>query len=255
MTAQLRLWSQDAISLPGDERIRFVIRQSSRARRLTLQALPPRTVEVVVPRGTRQQVVGEFVREHRRWIERAGNELIDAYPDAELRPQSIDLRATGACVPLHYSVTAAARTTYRYGSSGLELRCRHDDCADYALPLRRWLLAEAGRVLRPWLRREADELGLAPRRIQVRLQKSRWGSCSTGGNISVNAALLLVRPALVRYLFVHELAHLSHMSHSRRYWQAVARYEPDYESLDRELAASWRQLPAWLFVLASGASC
>jgi predicted metal-dependent hydrolase len=254
MSAQLRLWSQDAISIPGDERIHFVIRQSSRARRLTLQALPPRTVEVVVPRGTRQHLVREFVRQHQRWIEQAGCELIDAYPDAELRPGSIDLRATGARVALRYSITSAGRTTYRYDESGLELRCRHYDCADFALPLRRWLLAEAVRVLRPWLRREADELGLAPRRIQVRLQKSRWGSCSTRGNISVNAALLLVRPALVRYLFVHELAHLSHMSHSRRYWQAVSRYEPDYQSLDRELAASWRQLPAWLFMLANGAS-
>jgi predicted metal-dependent hydrolase len=115
--------------------------------------------------------------------------------------------------------------------------------------LRRWLLAQGGRVLKPWLRREAVRTGLTPARVQIRLQKTRWGSCSARGSVSLNAALLLVQPELVRYLMVHELCHLRHLNHSRRYWQAVARHEPEFRELDRRLAACWRELPAWIFAL------
>ena len=60
------------------------------------------------------------------------------------------------------------------------------------------------------------------------MQRTRWGSCSNSGTISLNAALLFLEPPLVRYLFIHELCHLIALNHSRRFWAAVARYEPDY---------------------------
>jgi hypothetical protein len=118
--------------------------------------------------------------------------------------------------------------------------------------LRRWLLAQGNLLLKPWLRRESEVTGLSPGRIHVRLQKTRWGSCSSQGNININAALLLVPPELVRYLFVHELAHLRQLSHGRRFWQLVARHEPDYRALDQRLASCWHELPAWLFALTRG---
>ena len=55
------------------------------------------------------------------------------------------------------------------------------------------------------------------------------------------------RPAVVRYLLIHELVHTMHMNHSRRFWQRVARHCPDYESLDRELLDGWRRVPSWVF--------
>ena len=51
---------------------------------------------------------------------------------------------------------------------------------------------------------------------------------------------------LVRYLMIHELCHARHMNHSRRFWRAVARHEPDYKQLDRELGESWSRVPGWL---------
>jgi predicted metal-dependent hydrolase len=81
--------------------------------------------------------------------------------------------------------------------------------------------------------------------VQIRLQRTRWGSCSSSGSISLNASLLFVAPALVRYLFVHELCHLFSMNHSRRFWNAVERFEPDYRALDRKLTAAWALIPLW----------
>jgi len=249
MGTQLDLWTHNAPQPVAGTGVALAIRESRRARQLILQALPPRTVEIVVPKGMRSEVVERFIRDHRGWIDRAGAEMLAAYPDPDLKPATIDLRAVGEQIRVRYVAAGHAAGRYRMADGGLSLHCREPAHADSPELLRRWLLEQGRLRLRPWLQREAARTGLMPRGIQVRLQKTRWGSCSSRGTISINAALLLVPPDLVRYLFVHELCHLRHLSHSRRYWQSVARHEPDYRELDRRLAASWRNLPAWVFML------
>ena len=54
-------------------------------------------------------------------------------------------------------------------------------------------------------------------------------------------------PEVVRYLFVHELAHTRHMNHSSHFWNLVEKIEPDYRRLDRALLAGWRTVPGWVF--------
>ncbi len=66
--------------------------------------------------------------------------------------------------------------------------------------------------------------------ITVRLQKSRFGSCSRQGNLNYNAALLLAPPEVLDYVVVHELCHRKHMDHSREFWQEVGRVCPGYRS-------------------------
>jgi predicted metal-dependent hydrolase len=112
--------------------------------------------------------------------------------------------------------------------------------------LRNWVLRQARAYLRPWLLREAEVVGERPNAVHVRLQRTRWGSCSAQRTISLNAGLLLLEPGLVRYLMVHELCHLRWMNHSRRYWKLVERFEPDYLVLDRRLAEAWTEMPLWL---------
>jgi predicted metal-dependent hydrolase len=51
---------------------------------------------------------------------------------------------------------------------------------------------------------------------------------------------------VVRYLFVHELAHIKHMNHSASFWRLVEKIEPDYRRLDRDLLAGWRTVPSWV---------
>jgi hypothetical protein len=81
----------------------------------------------------------------------------------------------------------------------------------------------------------AKQHGLPVSRVRVGDQRSRWGSCSSRGTVSLNWRLMLT-PAFVReYIIVHELMHLREMNHSKRYWRWVANAFPDFERAERWL--------------------
>ena len=113
--------------------------------------------------------------------------------------------------------------------------------------LRAWLKRAAGERLAPRLMKLAQDLNYSVARVAIRCQRTRWGSCSTRGTVSLNCSLVFLPPDVVRYLFIHELAHTKHMNHSASFWRLVEKLEPDYRRLDRELLAGWRTVPAWIF--------
>lgn len=224
------------------------VRESRRARYLTLRLLPPHTLELVVPLGTRATEVSAFVREHRQWIEDARRELAERRPlKSEGLPRLIELRAIGKSLDVQYRHDPQGRGTARcrVRDSVLEVSTSDTNGRGAEAALRSWLLDEADYHLAPWLLRESQLVGRRPTNVQVRLQRTRWGSCSNSGTVSLNAALLFLDPPLVRYLFIHELCHLIALNHSRKFWSAVARYEPEYEALDRQLTAAWTKIPLW----------
>ena len=79
-------------------------------------------------------------------------------------------------------------------------------------------------------------------RITIRDQKTRWGSCSAKGTLSFNWRLMLAPPAILDYVVVHELCHLTHMNHSPAFWQAVEAVCPDYRDSRRWLKEHGQEL-------------
>ena len=77
---------------------------------------------------------------------------------------------------------------------------------------------------------EAPAIGVEPARVQIRDQRSRWGSCSTRGTLSFNWRLVLAPFDVLDYVVVHELCHLREPNHSRRFWKLVEQRRPDWRA-------------------------
>jgi predicted metal-dependent hydrolase len=86
--------------------------------------------------------------------------------------------------------------------------------------------------------------GIVVHRVTVRAQKTRWGSCSVRGTISLNWRLIHAPPFVVDYLIIHELMHRREMNHSARYWKLVAAACPDYQRAEKWLKNSGIELRA-----------
>ena len=225
----------------------LAVRVSRRARRLTVRVYPGGRVEVTVPRGARPAEVQQFVSRHRQWIDARVAELrTHAAPAQQPLPERVQLRAVDEEWRVRY--VERTRAAWQVPERGLlELRRPAAGPAPARTALRDWLLEQGRRALVPWLERVAVERGFQFGEVQLRRQRTRWGSCSRRGTISLNVALLFQPASVVRYLFVHELCHLRHMNHSARFWGLVAEHEPDFRALDRELLRGWRHVPDWLY--------
>lgn len=226
----------------------FAVRRSTRAKRLTIKVYPGGRVEVVVPRRVRPAEVQAFVRENTAWIRDAREAFASDQPaDAAALPKTVPLTAIGRKVAVRYrNVPGRAAVDYRYEDSQLTLSGRVTDEALCVTALKRWLAEVARREFEPTLGSLARLMNTPYRKIQVRAQRTCWGSRSSSGTISLNLCLLFLEPEVVRYLMIHELCHGRHMNHSRRFWKLVGSYEPDYQRLDRELTEGWRRVPSWI---------
>ena len=226
------------------------VRESGRARRLSIKVYPRGRVEVVVPKRTRAADVEAFVREHREWIDRTRDEFLSKHPVEPFRlPERIVLRGVGREFDVRYRrKRGQAGVRYRELGSTIVLTGATDDESACVKALRRWLASIAKAEFGQRLLALSSLTGLPYQRIQVRAQKTCWGSHSSTGTVSLNYCLLFLEPELVRYLLIHELCHARHMNHSRRFWRLVERFDPEYRDHDKRLSSAWQQIPVWVGV-------
>ena len=234
-----RLPAQDCLELP-DAAIPYRIRESARRSTLALELRADGSLTVAAPAGVPLALVRRFVASRRRWIEGKRALLAQAQ-----RPRLAF--ETGARLPL----LGTALTLQLAPGRERATRCRRD--GDMLV-----VPAAAGdaaqRVVETWYRHLAADhfaervahfaprVERAPQRLTVRAQRTRWGSCTRHGHVSLNWRLLQASPEVLDYVVVHELCHLLVPNHSPRFWAEVARVIPDF----RERREILRATHVWL---------
>ena len=213
-----------SISIAFDGAVYLVrVRRHGQARRYTLR-IHAATRDVVLtmpPRGSLKDARA-FAEKHGGWIAARLGRLPRPTPFAH-----------GALVPLR---GVEHRIEHRRGQRGtvwLEtgeadapLLCVAGEELHLPRRIRDFLKREAKRDLEAASHAAAGRLGVAVKRVSIRDQSSRWGSCSTTGVLSYSWRLILAPPFVLDYLAAHEVAHLVEMNHSRRFWRQVERICP-----------------------------
>lgn len=168
----------------------------SRRRTLGLEVRADGRVILRAPKGLSNQDVMDFVKERQAWIVQKWFETERIRRQKAERP------------PRDYEQNPALEAQYRK-----EARRRITERAAYF----------------------AEKMGVDYGRIAIKAAKTRWGSCSAQGNLNFHWKLILMPPAILDYVVVHELAHRIEMNHSPRFWTQVERILPDYRERRRWL--------------------
>ena len=223
---------------------RLLLRQHHLARSIKLKLSNRGEVIIVYP--TRQPIPDwkQLIVCHHQWLALSISRL-NLSDNKHEQPEIISLTAIGKIFSIDYS--RHTEKLNRYHQNAEKLHISHNDSVGWQPVLKRWLTSQAKAELIPWLEQVSTRIELPFRKVTIRNQRQRWGSCNQYGDISLNVKLLLLQPEIVEYLFIHELCHTTHMNHSKKYWQLVESRLPNWREYDHQLQKAMSQLPHWIF--------
>jgi predicted metal-dependent hydrolase len=216
----------EQVTLHGDPPIEMTLNRSGRARRLSLRVsrLDGR-VTLTLPKGASRRHALAFAEEKAAWIRR---QLAQRPVDARPMPGAT-LMFRGVVTPI---VTHEARVV-RHTEAAIAVPARDPERTPARLAA--FLKHQARDALAEASSRHAAALGRSHGRITLRDTRSRWGSCSSNGDLMYSWRLIMAPPQVLDYVAAHEVAHLAEMNHSPAFWSIVDRLSPGYAAPRRWL--------------------
>jgi predicted metal-dependent hydrolase len=198
-----------------------------RARRYILRVRPDGALRVTIPRGGSRAEALRFAQRHLSWAQRERARLLASRRPPVQWTAGTSILIDGEALPIvrDGDLVRAGRVAVRVPIEQSNLRPAIE------LALRE----EARRTLPPQLLALAAQHGLTVTRVSIRNQRSRWGSCARSARIALNFRLLQMPPDVREYILLHELMHLRHPDHSRRFWTAVQAVCPAFRDAERWL--------------------
>lgn len=215
-----------------------IIRKSGR-RNLTLVMHPEKPLSIRTNKRTSQIQIAEFLRLKQKWIEKN----LQRFKTIEAQFKQPDF-TEGALYPflgelkfLQFSESTGRKISFLVEEGFLVcgvpkgLKLADFPATKIMQTLGRYYRIEAEMYLQQRLTYWIEITGLQPQGLIFRANKSRWGSCSSGGLISLNWKLICQPAPLIDYVIIHELCHLRHLNHSKDFWQLVGEFFPDYKAM------------------------
>jgi predicted metal-dependent hydrolase len=192
---------------------------------MRIQIGPDRTVVLKLPLRQSEAGARRFLRENAAWVTDtlAAQPMVPPLRDYLARHPRLSLNGNWHRLELAFD---PAGGRYRIEPAERRVRCFLDPCTDAEVQVRSLLMRIAGDCLPARLRLLAGKTGTRVHGVTIRDQKSRWGSCSETGGISLNWRLILLPPALQDHVLLHELAHLRHFDHSPDFHSFLATLDP-----------------------------
>ena len=226
------------IDLAGRE-IEYQLKISSRARRLRVQ-VGMEGVEVVQPQGVNDGERDAFLRSKERWIlrhlERVGRERRNRVP-RRLGPDEILYRGRAIGVRIRQDGRRRANQIIMADGAITILRGATSRTAP-STTLENWLRERARSEIHTQVEALTAAVKKQPRKITIRGQRTRWGSCSSRGNLSFNWRLIMAPAYVLRYMVVHEITHLDVPNHSQLFWRKVRSLCPEADRAQAWLEAN-----------------
>jgi len=216
---------------------------------VTLKVSRKNGLEVVVPTGFDYHLLPEILSSRKNWID-TQLERFESLPgrfEENWPPQQLALAAADMHFDLSYCEVAGEKLSLQLKDNNIEISMpAHTDDENLVQLFVKWLKSYAKQHFSAVAEELSSESGLSFEKLVVRGQKTRWGSYSSRGTLSLNYKLLFLPEALLRHVILHELSHSVHMNHSSEFWELLGSLDENSVANDKQLANAWQYLPAWL---------
>ena len=217
--------SQQSAELLG-QTVEYDVRRSSEATEPRID-VDIHGVKVVIPDSTDVQP-RELLKENAVWIidkKREYDKYREQIPDREFEP--------GETFPYlgdQLVIVVEQRSSSEVVDSEFRLAEHHVEQTSIQRALETLYRREARNHLEARADHFAEQMNVEYDKIEIRNQRTKWGSCSTTGTLGLNWRLMMAPPEVIDYIVIHELAHLRESNHSSEFWSLVAEFDPEYEA-------------------------
>lgn len=219
-----------------------IIRRPHR-RSLLLSMHPDKNMSIKTNIQTTQKQIIDFLISKKNWIEKNSNRFL------MLKRQFVEPTCCeGAAFPflgelkyLHFEVTKKIKIHFVIEDGFLVCYRPVADINStvnsdvFFSKLKIFYKKESEKYLKYRLNKWTEIIELKPKKLSFRLNKTRWGSCSSNKHISLNWKLICQQPVLIDYVIVHELCHLRHLNHSADFWSLIELHIPNFREVQNTL--------------------
>ncbi len=231
---------QPIVMQVAGRRLEIWPRVSARSNRVRLAVKPGPRIELSYPEHTPPSVALDFLKQHTSWLEKVMTKVRDVQPSLMQHFEQFPWVTMNDRI-MAITIASASRAKIKIESNADEVTffLPEDEKESAAARVVR-RLAETGLSLA--VERLSQRVGISVGSVSVRDQTTRWGSCSQVGTLSLNWRLVLLPPLLHDHVILHELAHRVNMDHSDKFWNQLAKWDPEWKAHDRELTKRWNNL-------------
>jgi predicted metal-dependent hydrolase len=222
--------SRDTVLAVENRLVPLEFIRNSRARHYILRLTPEGVARITIPWGGSKTQAHAFAQTKTDWIARQLERTAKRRQVSEWKPGS-KILYRGEWVPIAVKIEHG-RQVVEYGDQSFVLE-RNESHLKVAIEKR--LRGQAEAEIPPLVFAAARLHEVTITQVQIRNQRSRWGSCSSRGTISLNWRLIQIPESVRDYLIIHELMHVREMNHSPRYWRHVADACPEYQKAEQWL--------------------
>ena len=199
--------------------------ERSKRKTLSLTVLKNGNVIVKAPISMRDEIINRFVEEKQAWIR-------DKLSNIKETQNKFEDIISGSNVMIYgnkYSVVKADIKSIQTSNKFELIVPKKYEAEKQQKAIQTWFKKLAKKVLSERLSFIESRISLKSTSLKIGDSRGRWGSCNSYGNIILNYRVVMLPPAIIDYVIVHELCHLLELNHSKKFWQNVAKFLPNYE--------------------------
>lgn len=220
----------------GELKVPYYMRHSNRAKRLQL-AVRERRIELIIPKRTSPDLIDKFLHASKLWIKRQhlnlSNNLVSFFPKNIVVGEKITIE--GKAYELNVKYASKGQVSILGDSITITVPLSttiKELTATSSSILIKYLKELAQSRVEDYMEDYCQQLKRWPKRIKVKTQTSRWGSCGIHNDIYINWLLIMAPEFIAKYVVLHECCHLFYKNHGIRFWAKVSKIMPDFQKAE-----------------------